>query len=85
MTPKANLGASVRARLLARLNRERVGLGLTVFVAVNIHDHADKHAEDFKRAVRAMPEVVACHVTSGDHDFLLQVVAPDLPLNHIAP
>ncbi|MBY5773043.1 hypothetical protein GFL39_26850 [Rhizobium leguminosarum bv. viciae] len=25
-----------------------------------------------------MPEVIACHLVSGDHDFLLEVVVPDM-------
>ncbi|WP_245506767.1 MULTISPECIES: Lrp/AsnC ligand binding domain-containing protein [Rhizobium] len=25
-----------------------------------------------------MPEVIACHLVSGDHDFLLEVVIPDM-------
>jgi Lrp/AsnC family leucine-responsive transcriptional regulator len=62
----------------ARLNRTKVGLGLTAFVAVNIQTNGDDDTYGFIAAVRAMPEVASCHVTSGDHDFLLQVVVPDL-------
>jgi Lrp/AsnC family leucine-responsive transcriptional regulator len=31
-----------------------------------------------EEAVNAMPEVVSCHIVSGDADFLLEVVVPDL-------
>jgi len=62
----------------ARLDRQKVGLGLTVFIAVNIQTHADLNPNMFVEAVREMSEVISCHVTSGDHDFLLQVVVPDL-------
>lgn len=62
----------------ARLNRHRIGLGLTVFISVNMERHRDVDAEKFRDAVLGMAEVVACYVTSGNHDFLLQVVVPDL-------
>jgi Lrp/AsnC family leucine-responsive transcriptional regulator len=62
----------------ARVNRQKVGLGLTAFVTVNIHSHGEDTPAKFKDAARAMPEIVSCHTTSGDHDFLLQAVVPDL-------
>jgi Lrp/AsnC family leucine-responsive transcriptional regulator len=62
----------------AVLERDRLGLGLTVFVGVKIEGHADQRAEDFKHAVLAMPEVVAFHLVSGEVDYLLEVVVPDL-------
>lgn len=62
----------------ATLERRRVGLGLTVFVAVKIDGHADERCGSVEDAVVAMPEVVACHMTSGEADYLLEVVVPDL-------
>jgi Lrp/AsnC family leucine-responsive transcriptional regulator len=62
----------------AMLERTRLGLGLTVFVGVKIEGHADRRAESFQDAVVAMPEVVACHMVSGEADYLIEVVVPDL-------
>jgi Lrp/AsnC family leucine-responsive transcriptional regulator len=62
----------------ALLGRERVRLGVTVFLGIRIEGHANRRAEAFERAVRAMPEVVACHMVSGEADYLLEVVVPDL-------
>lgn len=62
----------------AQLDRERVGLGLTVFIAVRLTSHSDPVTKAFRRAVSGMSEVSACYVTSGEHDFLLHVVVPDL-------
>jgi Lrp/AsnC family transcriptional regulator, leucine-responsive regulatory protein len=62
----------------ARISRSHVGLKLTAFVAVNIERHSDADAERFRKAVIAMPEVIACYITSGEHDFLLHVVMPSL-------
>ncbi|HWJ74258.1 MAG TPA: Lrp/AsnC ligand binding domain-containing protein [Kaistia sp.] len=35
-------------------------------------------ADAFAEAVLSMPEVVACHLVSGDVDFLIEVVVPDM-------
>ncbi|MFC3124300.1 Lrp/AsnC ligand binding domain-containing protein [Pseudoroseomonas globiformis] len=51
---------------------------LTVFVGIKVERHRDEAAEAFRKSVRAMPEVVSCHLVSGEADFLLQVVVPDL-------
>ena len=62
----------------ASLDRAEVGLGLMVFVGVKVERHGDTDAESFRVAVRRLPEVVVCHIVSGETDFLLQVVVPDL-------
>jgi Lrp/AsnC family transcriptional regulator, leucine-responsive regulatory protein len=62
----------------AALRRQRVGLDISVFLSVKIDRHANEHALTFERAVSAMPEVIACHLVSGEADYLLEVVVPDL-------
>ena len=62
----------------AMLGRSRIGLDLTVFVAVKIDGHADERASALEEAFRASPEIVACHMVSGEADYLLEVVVPDL-------
>jgi Lrp/AsnC family transcriptional regulator, leucine-responsive regulatory protein len=61
----------------AVLQRDRIGLGFTAFVTVKIEGHADLRADDLQDTLVAMPEVVACHMVSGDSDYLLEVVVPD--------
>jgi Lrp/AsnC family leucine-responsive transcriptional regulator len=62
----------------AVLPRSRVGLGLTVFIGVKIEGHADERADAMQEAVAAMPEVVAFHMITGEADYLLEVIVPDL-------
>jgi len=62
----------------AALQRDRVGLGFSVFVGVKLNGHANEGALAFEQAVVAMPEVVACHLVSGEADYFLEVVVPDL-------
>lgn len=62
----------------AALDRANLGLGLTVFVGVKVERHHEETASAFREAVTALPEVVSCHLVSGEADFLLQVVVQDL-------
>lgn len=62
----------------ADLDRAGIGLGLTVFVGIKVQRHHDETSSAFRNAVALLPEVVSCHLVSGESDFLLQVVVPDL-------
>lgn len=61
----------------ARINREAVGKGLTVFVTVTLSVHQLNLMKEFTSAIKAIPEILACYNTTGEGDFLLQVVAKD--------
>jgi len=62
----------------AVLNREAIGLGLTVFVEIKVERHSRENAQVLQDALAAMPEVVSCHMVSGTADFLAEVVVADL-------
>ncbi|MBV8923882.1 MAG: Lrp/AsnC family transcriptional regulator [Bradyrhizobium sp.] len=62
----------------ASLRRSRIGLGFSAFLAVKINGHANEDALRFEQAVVEMPEVVACHLVSGEADYFLEVVVPEL-------
>lgn len=62
----------------ANVDRDEVGLGLTVFVGVKVERHNEERANAFYAAVTALPEVISAFLVSGESDFLLQVVVPDL-------
>jgi Lrp/AsnC family leucine-responsive transcriptional regulator len=70
--------SGVIAGYRALLDRSQVGLGLTVIVGVKVDGHRDENARAIQDAFAAMPEIVACHLVSGETDFLLEVVVPDL-------
>ncbi|HNP65676.1 MAG TPA: Lrp/AsnC family transcriptional regulator [Woeseiaceae bacterium] len=88
---KVNLSASAAQRrvesLVARgvihnftINVNESALGNTVkaFVAVNVERKSTDEAEAFRRRVRVLPQVLACHMVSGSIDFILEIVAKDL-------
>lgn len=62
----------------AVLNRTKLGLGLTVFVGIKLEHHQDTGSTAFTGTIARLAEVISCHIVSGEHDYLLQVVVPDL-------
>jgi Lrp/AsnC family leucine-responsive transcriptional regulator len=62
----------------ALVDRRRVGLGLTLFVEVQVGGHSRERAREFEAAVMQVDAVIACHVLAGTADFLLEIVVPDL-------
>src|SRR5919107_5646092 len=62
----------------AVLDREAVGLGLTVFVDIKVEKHSRDNAAALQEALAGMPEVVACHMVSGAADFIAEIVVPNL-------
>jgi len=62
----------------AVVNREEVGLSIMGFAHVSLHDHRAETVKKFDRAIMGAPQVLECHSTSGDHDYMLKVVAPDM-------
>jgi len=67
----------IRARV-ALLDAEAMRVGVTVFVSIRAGRHSMEWAENFTRAVSALPEVVELHRMSGSVDYLLRVVVPDI-------
>jgi len=62
----------------AEIDRRKVGLGVLAFVRVHAERNSGEGIRELENAVRALPEVVACHYISGTGTFELQVVAQDL-------
>jgi Lrp/AsnC family leucine-responsive transcriptional regulator len=63
----------------AELDRGKLGLGLTVLVDVKMDGPRNENATLIQEAFRTMPEVLSCHLVSGEYDLMLEVAVPDLP------
>ncbi|MEI6158715.1 MAG: Lrp/AsnC family transcriptional regulator [Roseococcus sp.] len=70
--------AGVIAGYAARVNAAQVGLPLQAFVQVALESHSEEVAERFHKALAARPEVIAAYTMSGEMDYLLHVLAPDM-------
>ncbi|MCC5478367.1 Lrp/AsnC family transcriptional regulator [Streptomyces barringtoniae] len=60
----------------ADLYRERLDLGLTVFLSLEV-EHYRTTCQLGEEALKAIDHVVACHVVSGDADFFVELAVPD--------
>ncbi len=67
----------IRKRV-ALMDPGALNVGVTVFVAVKTREHTASWLEKFAAAVNRMPEVVEFYRMSGDIDYLLRVVVPDI-------
>ncbi len=65
-------------RQVALVDAARINLGVTVFVTVRTNQHNQTWFERFRDAVRDLPEVVEIYRMSGDVDYLMKVVVPDI-------
>jgi Lrp/AsnC family transcriptional regulator len=65
-------------RRVAVLDPVKVNVGVTVFVSIKTDTHSSTWLEKFHAAVVDFPEVVDFYRMSGDVDYLLRVVVPDI-------
>lgn len=62
----------------AHIDREAVGLSLTVFVEITVGRHSRQNAAAVEQGFAKIPGLVACHMVSGDADFMAELVVADL-------
>ncbi len=62
----------------AKLNTEKIGLGVTTFVLATLNGHNRANIEGFIEEINKIPEVVECHHITGAGDFILKVIAKDI-------
>jgi Lrp/AsnC family leucine-responsive transcriptional regulator len=88
----AGVSASQVSRRLAKLKEEGVlrgivgvldpklaGLTCSAIIRVRLRDHAAGNVKAFRDLVERMSEVTLCVMTTGETDYLMKVVARDLP------
>lgn len=67
----------IRSRVTL-LNPDKIGLSVSVFIQVTLNHQAKNNLLDFERVVSEWPEVMECYLMTGDFDYLIRVVVPDL-------
>lgn len=70
--------SGVIRQTVALLDARKLNVGTTVFVTIKAASHSASWFERFVKVVRDMPEVTELHRMSGDVDYLLRVVVPDI-------
>ena len=59
----------------AQVDLAKLGDTLTVFTEVTLSDHHRQDFARFENAIRAVDEVIECHLVSGGYDYLLKFIA----------
>ena len=62
----------------ARLNPHLLGQSLLVFVEIRLSAKSGRIFEEFKREVLKLPNVLECHLVSGDFDYLIKARIPEM-------
>ena len=62
----------------AVLDPKRVGQNVLAFVQIKLERHTDEIIGQFRRMLAERPEVISAHAMTGEMDFLLRVLVPDL-------
>jgi DNA-binding Lrp family transcriptional regulator len=62
-------------RYTALLDPQKVGVTVSFLVRITLKGQTDRDLDLFEQAVRAVPEVTECDLTTGEADYLLRVVA----------
>jgi DNA-binding Lrp family transcriptional regulator len=92
LAEKAGVSASQVSRRLSKLKDEHIlrgvvgvlepkliGLTCSAIIRVRLRDHAAANVKAFRDLVARMSEVTLCVMTTGETDYLIKVVARDLP------
>ena len=64
---------------VALLDRDKLNLGIDVFVTVKTNQHNWEWLANFAESVSKIPEVMEFYRMAGEADYLLRVVVPDIP------
>lgn len=62
----------------AAIDRERAGFAFVSIISVTLATHTEGNAERFARLVRAAPNILEAHALTGEMDYSIKVVTPDL-------
>ena len=60
------------------LNPLELGLSVSVFIQIRLERQVEHALEQFQEAISKYPEVMECYLMTGDSDYLIRVVVPDV-------
>jgi DNA-binding Lrp family transcriptional regulator len=70
---------NVLRAVVGLVDAERVGLTCSAIIRVRLRDHSAANVRAFRDLVARMNEVVLCVMLTGEADYLIRIVARDLP------
>ncbi len=63
---------------MAHIDLDKVCRTVTVILTVSLHEHTNENFQTFNKAVTEFPEIVECYTVSGNFDYFLRAVCPDM-------
>lgn len=63
----------------AKLDTEKINLGVSTYVMVSLKGHNRSNIEKFIIAIDGVDEIIECNHVTGSSDFILKVIAKDIP------
>lgn len=70
--------AGLISRYVALLDPIRLGFGVSVFIQIQLDKQVRRALDQFEAAMSRHPAVMECYLMTGDSDYLLRVVVPDV-------
>jgi DNA-binding Lrp family transcriptional regulator len=64
----------------AIINGEKVGKKLYAFAHISLKDHSKELVDLFTNQITQLPQVMECHYTTGDTDFILKILLDDMEM-----
>lgn len=65
-------------RRVALLDRVKANVSMTVFVMIRTSRHSAEWLEMFRQAIESIPEIIGAWRLTGQEDYLLHIVVPDV-------
>lgn len=66
------------SRYVTLLDGAALGLAVSVFIQVRLERQVEAALDTFEKAIAERPEVMECYLMTGDSDYLIRVVVPDV-------
>ncbi|PHZ83800.1 Lrp/AsnC family transcriptional regulator [Paremcibacter congregatus] len=63
---------------MAVINLNKICRTVTVLLTVSLHDHTNANFKTFEKVINEFPEIVECFTVSGNFDYFLRIVCPDM-------
>jgi len=67
------------SRYVTLLEPHALGLGVSVFIQIRLERQIETALETFEQAMLRHAEVMECYLMTGEADYLIRVVVPDVP------
>jgi DNA-binding Lrp family transcriptional regulator len=71
--------AGIIRRYVTLLDPDALGLGVAVFVEISLSPKNTATTAAFETAIKKYSEIMECHIMTGEYDYLLRIVVPDIP------